>query len=86
MESFAMLWEWEPTSLLTAMVESGMEAILIKVASYGLTKDHLGKTLGELQSHLMGLQTKYGIHCCGEGGEFESLTLDCPLFKKRIVL
>ena len=23
---------------------------------------------------------------CGEGGEYETLTLDCPLFKKRIVV
>lgn len=25
-------------------------------------------------------------HICGEGGEFESFTLDCPLYKKRIVV
>ena len=30
---------------------------------------------------------KYGVHPCGEGGEYETLTLDCPLYKrKRIVL
>lgn len=29
---------------------------------------------------------KYGAHVCGEGGEYETLTLDCPLFKKRIKL
>lgn len=23
---------------------------------------------------------------CGEGGEYETLTLNCPLFKKRIVM
>lgn len=23
---------------------------------------------------------------CGEGGEYESFTLDCPLFKERIVM
>jgi diphthamide synthase (EF-2-diphthine--ammonia ligase) len=23
---------------------------------------------------------------CGEGGEYESLTLNCPLFKRRIVM
>lgn len=27
---------------------------------------------------------KYGCHICGEGGEFETFTLDCPLFKRRI--
>lgn len=23
---------------------------------------------------------------CGEGGEYETLTLDCPLYKKRIIM
>ena len=32
------------------------------------------------------LHRKYGIHVCGEGGEYETFTLDCPLFKKRIVM
>ena len=30
--------------------------------------------------------TLYGSHICGEGGEYETLTLDCPLFKRRITL
>ena len=29
---------------------------------------------------------KYGLNICGEGGEYETFTLDCPLFKKRIVM
>ena len=29
---------------------------------------------------------QYGINVCGEGGEYETFTLDCPLFHKEIVL
>jgi diphthamide synthase (EF-2-diphthine--ammonia ligase) len=29
---------------------------------------------------------EYGCHPCGEGGEYETLTLDCPLFRYKIVL
>ena len=29
---------------------------------------------------------KFGLNICGEGGEYETFTLDCPLFKKRIVM
>jgi len=25
---------------------------------------------------------KYGVNICGEGGEYETFTLDCPLFHK----
>ena len=29
---------------------------------------------------------KYGLNPCGEGGEYETFTLDCPLFSKKIVM
>jgi len=29
---------------------------------------------------------KYGLNICGEGGEYETFTLDCPLFIKTIVM
>jgi len=29
---------------------------------------------------------QFGLNVCGEGGEYETFTLDCPLFKKRIVM
>uniref|UniRef100_A0A2K6F112 Diphthine--ammonia ligase n=1 Tax=Propithecus coquereli TaxID=379532 RepID=A0A2K6F112_PROCO len=32
------------------------------------------------------LSKKYGVHVCGEGGEYETFTLDCPLFKKKIIV
>ncbi|EGO27827.1 hypothetical protein SERLADRAFT_360402, partial [Serpula lacrymans var. lacrymans S7.9] len=80
------LWQRDQAELLTEMIEAGMEAILIKVAGIGLTPMHLGKTLAEMQPTLVKLNTLYGSHICGEGGEYETLTLDCPLFKHRIVL
>ncbi|KDQ64620.1 hypothetical protein JAAARDRAFT_118085 [Jaapia argillacea MUCL 33604] len=80
------LWQRDQGELLAEMVDAGMEAILIKVAGIGLTTKHLGKTLGEMQPTLINLNNLYGSHICGEGGEYESLTLDCPLFKHRIRL
>ncbi|KXN86413.1 Diphthine--ammonia ligase [Leucoagaricus sp. SymC.cos] len=82
----AYLWQRDQAELLNEMAEAGMEAILIKVAGIGLTPSHLGKTLAQMQPHLTKLNTLYGSHVCGEGGEYESLTLDCPLFKQRIQL
>lgn len=32
------------------------------------------------------MHDRYGSHVCGEGGEFESFVLDCPLYKRRIVV
>ena len=30
----------------------------------------------------MALKDKFGVNVCGEGGEYETFTLDSPLFKK----
>jgi diphthine-ammonia ligase len=32
------------------------------------------------------MHNKYGAHMCGEGGEYESFVLDCPLYKRRIYI
>ena len=81
------LWGREQSALLKEMIDAGIEAILIKVAVLGLEPSkHLGKTIAQMYDELCSLKEKFGINVCGEGGEYETLTLDCPLFKKRIVI
>ncbi|CEG45936.1 Predicted ATPase (PP-loop superfamily) [Plasmopara halstedii] len=85
--SLSYLWRRDQTELLQEMIDSKIEAILIKIASIGLQpRMHLGKTIAELQPQLMTLKEKYHLNVCGEGGEYETFTLNCPLFKKRIVI
>ncbi|KNC47982.1 ATP-binding domain-containing protein 4 [Thecamonas trahens ATCC 50062] len=85
--SFAYLWHRSQDLLLDAMIESGIDAILVKIAAMGLAVDrHLGAHLADIRDHLFSLNAKYTSHICGEGGEYETLTLDAPLFTSRIVL
>ncbi|QRV87372.1 diphthamide biosynthesis protein [Ceratobasidium sp. AG-Ba] len=70
--------------LMSEMIQAGVEAILIKVAGIGLQERHLGKTLAQMEPTFHKLHDMYGAHICGEGGEYETLTLDCPAFKRRI--
>lgn len=84
LKMLAYLWERDQVELLQEMINYGMNAILIKVAVIGLNEQHLGKSLEQMQPILLELKEKYGINVCGEGGEFESLTLDCPLFKRKL--
>ncbi|KAM8834248.1 diphthine--ammonia ligase [Synchiropus picturatus] len=87
LQPLAYLWRRDQETLLSEMISSGLHAILIKVAAFGLDPEkHLGKSLSEMQSHLLQLSQKFGVHICGEGGEYETLTLDCPLFKKKLVI
>ncbi|XP_038212447.1 diphthine--ammonia ligase [Zerene cesonia] len=85
--SLAYLWRRNQKELLQEMISSGVEAIIIKVAALGLDpRLHLGMTIKDIQPHLLVMQEKYGLNVCGEGGEYETFTLDCPLFRKRLVI
>ncbi|KAH3663898.1 hypothetical protein WICMUC_005888 [Wickerhamomyces mucosus] len=82
--SLAYLWQRNQLELMTEMVNSEMEAILIKVAAVGLNENHLQLNLKEMFPKLLNLNSKFDLHICGEGGEFETLVLDAPFFKKKL--
>lgn len=85
--SLAYLWRRDQTELLQEMIDCQVFAIIIKVAAMGLMPDrHLGKSLREIQPHLLAMKDTYGLNVCGEGGEYETFTLNCPLFKQQIVV
>ncbi|XP_036928010.1 diphthine--ammonia ligase isoform X1 [Acanthopagrus latus] len=87
LQPLAYLWRRDQESLLSEMISSDLHAILIKVAAFGLDPEkHLGKPLADMELYLKQLSQKYGVHVCGEGGEYETFTLDCPLFKRKIVI
>ncbi|CAG5866574.1 unnamed protein product [Menidia menidia] len=95
LQPLAYLWRRDQESLLSEMISCDLHAILIKVAAFGEfvsqpagldPEKHLGKSLADVEPYLKQLSQKYGVHICGEGGEYETFTLDCPLFKKKIVI
>ncbi|XP_030855586.1 diphthine--ammonia ligase [Strongylocentrotus purpuratus] len=84
--SLAYLWRRDQSELLQEMIHANVHAILIKVAALGLKEKHLGKTIAEIRPYMETMKTKYHLNVCGEGGEYETFTLDCPLFVKKIVI
>lgn len=84
--SIAPLWRIDQTRLLQEQLDSGVESILVKVASMGLTPAHLGKTIRELQPYFEELRVKFGFNVCGEGGEYETLVVDSPEMTHKLVL
>uniref|UniRef100_A0A671PCN4 Diphthine--ammonia ligase n=1 Tax=Sinocyclocheilus anshuiensis TaxID=1608454 RepID=A0A671PCN4_9TELE len=78
LQPLAYLWRRDQAELLREIISSGLHAVVIKVAAYDLVHiKHVGRAL---------LSDKYGVHICGEGGEYETFTVDCPLFKKKITI
>ncbi|KAB1670234.1 hypothetical protein ES319_1Z187700v1 [Gossypium barbadense] len=72
--------------LLQEMITNEIMAITVKPMGLDPAK-HLGKEIAFLEPYLHKLKDLYGINVCGEGGEYETLTLDCPLFQNaRIML
>ncbi len=79
--SFAPLWHKDPERLLREILDAGFRVIITSVAAEGLEEGWLGKALdeGTLET-LKDLRDMYGVHMAGEGGEYETLVLDMPLF------
>ncbi|XP_063230260.1 uncharacterized protein LOC134535177 [Bacillus rossius redtenbacheri] len=85
--ALAYLWRRDQAELLQEMIDCGVVAIVVKVAALGLEPGrHLGLGLADLRPHILLMKEKYGLNVCGEGGEYETFTLDCPLFLKKIVI
>ena len=92
--SLSYMWRMSSQrSLLDSILDDGeIEAILVRVACPpGLMPyRHLGKSLRDLRDKgvLDHLKDKFGMHPAGEGGEYETMVLDCPkLFKRgRLVM
>ena len=68
------------------MAEHKINAILVRTCSWKLFKKHLGQSIIDLWEYLQKVEDKYQVSSCGEGGEFETFVVDCPLYKKRIVI
>jgi len=85
LKSIAPLWHIDPYRYMNEIIQLQFETIVVSVSAEGLDKSFLGKKLDlKLLNQLHTLHDKYGIHLAFEGGEAETLVLDCPIFKKRI--
>ena len=83
-KSFAPLWHKNPLELLKEQSDS-MEIIISGIAAGGLTESWLGRRIDEKAiQELINLKQKYGVQEGGEGGEFETLVVDSPLFSKKL--
>jgi predicted ATP pyrophosphatase (TIGR00289 family) len=87
LKSIAPLWHENPQKLLLEMVNLNFEVLIVGVYAYGFDVTWLGRKINQKTiSDLIELSKKYQISIVGEGGEYETLVLDAPFFKKRIQL
>lgn len=82
---FAPLWRRNSRILLRDYLEAGLEIVFTSVSAEGLDASWLGRAWDDgTIERLLHLEKTRGIHPCGEGGEFETLVLDAPMFQRRL--
>jgi ABC transporter with metal-binding/Fe-S-binding domain ATP-binding protein len=86
-KSFTPLWHKDQGLILKDQLQAGFEILIVGVFARGLDKSWLGRTIDRrCIKELMELKNKYHINLAGEGGEFETLVIDSPLYEKKLVV
>ncbi len=85
LKSFTPLWHKNQQQLLQEQIAAGFTIMIVGVFAEGLKKTWLGTILNSQNiKELFSQTTKYRINPAGEGGEFETLVLDGPLFSQKL--
>lgn len=87
LKSIAPLWGKDPQKVVEEIIAANFDVIIAAVAAPPLDDNWLGRKLNKSAlNELINLNKLYKISVNGEGGEYESFVLDCPLFKEKIVV
>jgi diphthine-ammonia ligase len=87
LQCLSPLWHKPQEVLMQELLDNNFQIIFTGIAAYGLNKSWLNKIITQEDlNKLKQLKAKIGSNVAGEGGEFESLVLDCPVFKKKLII
>ena len=85
LECISPLWHINPERYWHELMRSGFRIMITSVSAEGLDKGWLGRIIDEKAiDELKELNRRFKIHLSFEGGEAETLVLDCPMFEKGI--
>lgn len=85
LKTFAPLWHKDPTTYLRGLLAGGYDLRFTRTAADGVPNAWCGQALdadkvAAMQAH------RARPHVAGEGGEYESLVLDAPHYRRRLVI
>lgn len=87
LDSITPLWQEDPLRLLEEIINLNFEVVIVGVYAYGFDQSWLGKRIDLTVLRALGeLYKNHQVSLVGEGGEYETLVLDAPFFKKKISL
>jgi ABC transporter with metal-binding/Fe-S-binding domain ATP-binding protein len=81
---FTPLWHMDPETLLVEVAQR-LDAMIVVTAAEGLDAGFLGARFDDdLIRRLKHVAATRRIHLAGEGGEYESLTLNAPFYSRPV--
>lgn len=84
-ECFNPLWQKSQLELLEDLIKNKFEVIIVGVFAYPFDEKWLGRKIDKkFIKEMEMLNEKWKINPAGEGGEFESFVLNCPLFRRKL--
>lgn len=82
---FSPLWRKDQSMLMEELIDAGIRAALVSVSAEGLGPSWLGREIDPASlEELKKLSRRFGMNVAGEGGEYETLTLDSPMHRKAL--
>jgi len=85
LECFNPVWQKDQIELLHNLIENKFKMIITGVFAYPLDETWLGREINEkFIEEIENLYNRYKINPAGEGGEYETFVLNCPLFTKEL--
>jgi uncharacterized protein (TIGR00290 family) len=87
LECFNPLWQKNQFELLNDLIMFNFKIVITGVFAYPLDEKWLGKEINKnFIEEVSILHEKYQINPAGEGGEFETFVLGCPLFSSELII
>lgn len=84
-ELHSPLWQMDQEKEIELLLNNNFKFMICKIAALGLDEKYLGKVISkEDLTDFKKLNKKYGFNIAGEGGEYETVVIDSPMFNKKI--
>ena len=84
LEGISPLWGYSPEEVFLEFLAAGFEAIVVSARADLMGEEWLGRKLDE--DFLADLKRLEGVDVCGENGEYHTLVVDGPMFKRRLAI
>ncbi len=81
----APLWRKDQDMLMDQFIDSGIRSMIVGCYAEGLGEEWLGRIIDrQAVDELKAIRARTGISIMGEGGEYESLTIDSPMHSRPL--